>query len=76
MTDNPDKKEKPKPRRTGQRQKIGRDKYVIRVFLGRDAGGKRHYHGETFHGGARQADDCIREMTPEETESAKCTARD
>ena len=57
MTDNPDKKEKPKPRRTGQRQKIGRDKYVIRVFLGRDAGGKRHSHGETFHGGARQAED-------------------
>jgi integrase len=63
MTDEPDKKDKPKPRRTGQRETIvAGKKYVLRVFLGRDAAGKRHYHSETFHGGAGQAEDRIREI--------------
>ena len=62
MTDNPDKKKKPE-RRVGQRQTIvAGKKYVLRVFLGRDAAGKRHYHSETFHGGAGQAEDRIREI--------------
>jgi hypothetical protein len=65
MTDEPDKaksdkppdKNKPKPRRTGQRETIvARKKCVLRVFLGKDAGGKRHYHSETFHCNAGQAD--------------------
>jgi len=56
-------KDKQKPRRTGQRQTIvAGKKYVLRVFLGRDAAGKRHYHSETFHGGAGQAEDRIREI--------------
>jgi hypothetical protein len=56
-------KEKPKPRRTGQRETIiAGKKYVLRIFLGRDAAGKRHYHSETFHGGAGQAEDRIREI--------------
>src|SRR5262245_24649209 len=56
-------KSKPKPRRTGQRETIiAGKKYVLRVFLGRDAAGKRHYHSETFHGGAGQAEDRIREI--------------
>lgn len=37
-------------------------KYVLRVFLCKDAAGKRHYHSETFHGSAGQAEDRIREI--------------
>lgn len=60
MAKNPDK---PKARRTGQRETIvAGKKYVLRVFLGKDAGGKRHYHSETFHGTAGQAEDRIREI--------------
>src|SRR5215510_15021407 len=64
MTDEKlDKKEKPKSRRVGQRETvIAGKKYVLRVFLGKDAAGKRHYHSETFHGGAGQAEDRIREI--------------
>jgi hypothetical protein len=61
---NPDKAKKPKPeRRVGQRATIvAGKKYVLRVFLGKDAAGKRHYHSETFHGSAGQAEDRIREI--------------
>jgi len=66
MTDKkPDNKagKKPKPRRIGQREEIAKDKHVIRVFLGRDTStGKRHYHSETFLGGAKQAEARIREI--------------
>jgi hypothetical protein len=63
VTDNPDKKKKPKTRRVGQRETIvAGKKYVLRVFLGKDAAGKRHYHNETFHGSAGQAEDRIREI--------------
>jgi integrase len=54
---------KPKARRTGQRKTlIPGKKYKLRVFLGRDAAGKRHYHCETFHGNAGQAEDRMREI--------------
>lgn len=63
MTNEPDKAGKPKARRTGRRETVvGGKKYVLRVFLGRDAAGKRHYHSETFHGSAGQAEDRIREV--------------
>lgn len=67
MDEQPDKKpektpDKPKVRRTGQRRTIAPNKHLIRVFLGRDTAGKRHYYTETFHGGARQADERIREV--------------
>src|SRR5262245_35864333 len=56
-------KAKPKSRRVGQRDTIvAGKKYVLRVFLGKDAAGKRHYHSETFHGTAGQAEDRIREI--------------
>src|SRR5262249_23769060 len=60
----PDKKKRKPPRPSpGQRQTIvAGKKYRIRVFLGRDAAGKRHYHSETFHGSAGQAEDRIREI--------------
>ena len=65
MTDEADNKPKkpPKPRRVGQRETIvAGKKYVLRVFWGKDAVGKRHYHSETFHGTAGQAEDRIREI--------------
>jgi integrase len=40
MTDNPDKK-KPEPRRAGQLVERGKDKFLIRVFICKDASGKR-----------------------------------
>jgi hypothetical protein len=58
--DNPDKK-KPQVRRVGQRETlVAGKKYRLRVFLQKDANGKKHYHGETFHGSAGQAEDRIR----------------
>lgn len=62
MTDDkPDKK--PKTRRVGQRETlVAGKKYALRVFLGRDAAKKRHYHCEVFHGSAAQAEDRIREI--------------
>lgn len=62
MTDTPDKKKRPE-RRTGQRETlIAGKKYRIRVFLTKDAAGKKRYHSETFHGTAGQAEDRIREI--------------
>src|SRR5499426_4617331 len=61
MTDDSDKK--PKPRRTGQRETIvAGKKYRLRVFLTKDAAGRKRYHSETFHGNAGQAEDRIREI--------------
>jgi integrase len=58
-----EKTEKKKGRRIGQREEVAKGKHIIRVFLGRDTvTGKRHYHSETFLGGARQAEDRIREI--------------
>jgi integrase len=67
MTDEADKtgkpEKKPEPRRVGQRKTIvAGKKYALRVFLCRDAAKKRHYHCETFHGSAGQAEDRIREI--------------
>lgn len=59
----PERDDKKKARRTGQREEVEKGKHVIRVFLGRDTvTGRRHYHSETFFGGARQAEDRIREI--------------
>ena len=54
MNNEPDNRAgKPKARWTGRPETIvAGKKYVLRVFLGRDAAGKRHYHSETFHGTA------------------------
>ena len=63
MTDEKPDKKKPEPRRVGQRETvIAGKKYVLRVFLCKDAAGKRRYHSETFHGSAGQAEDRIREI--------------
>src|SRR5262245_15251672 len=69
MTDGPDKvgkpkkPDKPKTRRVGQRETLiaGR-KYRIRVFLCKDSAGRKHYHAETVHGSAGDAEERIREI--------------
>lgn len=66
MDEHPDKKpaktpDKRKVRRTGQRTKVGKDKWLLRVPLGK-VDGKRRTHTETFHGSANQAEDRIREV--------------
>lgn len=53
---------KRKSRSVGQCVERGPEKYLIRVFLGRDSTGKRHYHDETFHGKKRQAQDRLRTL--------------
>ena len=60
MSEEKPTKQKRKSRNTGQVIERGPDKYLIRVFLGRDSAGKRHYHDETFHGKKRQAQDRLR----------------
>src|SRR5262249_41396659 len=58
-----EKPDKKKARRIGQREELAKGKHAIRVFLGKDtATGKRHYHSEVFLGGAKQAEDRIREI--------------
>lgn len=63
VTDDPDNGAgKPKARRTGQVIARGKDKWLIRVFVCKDASGKRHWHNETFHGKRRQAEDRAHEL--------------
>lgn len=59
-TDKP-KKER-QARRAGQILERGKDKYLIRIFTGRDSTGKRHYLSETFHGKKKAAQDHLREL--------------
>jgi integrase len=46
----------------GQIVKRGKDRYLLRVYLGRDSTGKRHHHNETFHGGPKDAAKRLREL--------------
>jgi integrase len=57
-----DGKKKPEPRRPGGKTKRGPNKWLLRIFRGYDAGGKRIYYSETFHGGSREADDRLVEL--------------
>lgn len=40
----------------------GRNRYVIRVDLGRDAAGRRRRHNKTFHGSYTQAQEALRQL--------------
>jgi len=60
MSEEKPTKQKRKSRGAGQIVERGPDKYLLRIFLGRDSAGKRHYHDETFHGKKRQAQDRLR----------------
>jgi integrase len=46
----------------GQLIKRGKDRYLLRIYLGRDSTGKRHHHNETFHGGLKDANKRLREL--------------
>lgn len=47
-------------RRSGQIQKRGDAKWMVRVFLGRDDQGKRHFHSKTIYGTKRDAEEYLR----------------
>ena len=51
-----------KSRGVGQVIERGKDKHQIRIFLGRDSTGKRHYFNETFHGKKKDAEKRKREL--------------
>lgn len=53
---------KPKRRDPGQKIRKGERKWLLRVFAGRDAQGKRHYRSETFLGSSKDADARLRRM--------------
>lgn len=61
--DKPEKaKKKPEPRRPGGKEKRGPNKWLLRIFRGYDAGGKRIYYSETFIGGSKDADNRLIEL--------------
>ena len=43
------------PRRAGQLVSQGDSKWLVRVFRGRDAGGRRRYHSRVIHGTKKDA---------------------
>src|SRR5262245_40321070 len=61
------KKADPEPRRAGGKTrrgktKDGKQKWLLRIFRGYDAKGKRIYYSETFIGGSGEADDRLIEL--------------
>jgi integrase len=50
------------PRAPGRIEKRGKNKYLLRVFVGRDSKGKRQYANKTFHGTSTQAQKALRQM--------------
>lgn len=57
-----EKPPKKKSRSTGQVVERGPDKFLIRIYTGRDTTGKRHYINETFHGKKTAAKGRLREL--------------
>ncbi|MCI0390338.1 MAG: site-specific integrase [Acidobacteria bacterium] len=53
---------KSKARRPGGKTKRGDGKWLLRIFRGYDADGRRIYYSEIFHGGSREADDRLGEL--------------
>jgi integrase len=62
MTEEKPDKKKPEPRRPGGKTKRGPNKWLLRIYRGYDAQGRRIYYSETFHGGSREADDRLVEL--------------
>jgi integrase len=50
VSDESGRDKKSKPRRSGQIIPRGEKKWLVRIFLGRDANGKRHYHNHKVRG--------------------------
>ena len=49
------------PRRSGQVITRGERKHLVRIYLGRDGDGGRHYFNHTVHGSKRDAEQYLRE---------------
>jgi integrase len=62
VTDEKPDKKKPEPRRPGGKMKRGENKWLLWIFRGYEAGGKRIYYSETFIGGSRDADNRLIEL--------------
>lgn len=75
MTEQTGKKKR--SRRAGSCQAIeaGR-KYMIRVFLGKDSAGRRHYHSEVFHGPAKAAETHLRQLLTRRSQGEPLKATD
>jgi hypothetical protein len=58
----PKEKETSKARRSGQKIKRGKNKFLLRIFRGYDARGKRIYYGEMFRGPSKEADDRLDDL--------------
>ena len=54
--------EESKARRAGQIIRRGERHFLVRVFAGRDANGKRHYHNQTVRGSKKDADAVLRDL--------------
>ena len=50
------------PRTPGSIEKRGDNKYLLRVFTGRDGNGKRKYINKTFHGTSKEAQKALRQL--------------
>ena len=55
-------REKAIPRRVGSKIRLSPNKWLLRIFRGYDAQGKRIYFSETFHGGSKEADKRLTEL--------------
>jgi integrase len=60
--DNPEKAKKKRSSAGQVIERIKGKKYLIRVFICKDASNKRHWHNETFHGTKTQADERRRDL--------------
>jgi integrase len=65
---------KAKTRRAGQIIRKGAKKFLLRVFTGRDANGKRLYYSETYIGTARQAGDHLTALIQRHKNGEQLTA--
>ncbi|MCI0388437.1 MAG: site-specific integrase [Acidobacteria bacterium] len=55
-------KKSKKSRSVGQLIERGKDNHQIRIYLGRDSTGKRHYFNETFHGNKTDGKKRLRDL--------------
>lgn len=50
------------PRTPGRIEERGKNKFLLRVFIGRDGNGKRKYINKTFHGTSKEAQKALRQL--------------
>src|SRR5262249_50672643 len=57
-----EKPDKKKSRNVGQLIERGENKFLIRIYEGRDSAGERHYFNEKFNGKKKEAQKRLREL--------------